>query len=235
MLSCNICGATEFLVRRDRGAVQCAGCGSNERARLLWLMLARHGLLRPGLRMLHIAPEHAFAERLQAIYGDGYEPVDIDPSGYPFTPHIRRLDLVEDAARLPSSRYDVVLHSHVMEHIACNITAVLFHFHRALKPGGKQVCCIPFARGEHYAEQLGGLSPEQALARFGQEDHIRRFGDADVQRTLGMVFRLADDYDLTRDIDPALLEAHNIPERVWRGWSPNSVLVLEKGDLLLQA
>lgn len=231
---CNICGGSDFIARRDRGAVQCAGCGSNERARLLWLMLERNDLLRPGVRMLHIAPERAFAERLSALLGDGYEPVDIDPAAFPFASGIRRLDLCE-AADLPTGRYDVILHSHVMEHVPCNLTAVLFHLHRALKPEGRQVCCIPFARGEHSAEDLGPLPADVASQRFGQEDHVRRFGGEDVERTLGMIFRLPERYDLTRDIGPELLEKHNIPEKLWRGWSPNSVLVIDKGDLLLTA
>lgn len=184
--------------------------------------------------MLHIAPERAFAERLSALLGEGYEPVDIDPAAYSFAPGIRRLDLC-DAAKLPSARYDVVLHSHVMEHVPCNLTAVMFHLHRSLKAGGRQICCIPFGRGAWSAEDLGPLEPGEALQRFGQEDHVRRFGSEDVGRTLGMIFKLPDNYDLARDVDPGLLRQYNIPERLWRGWSPNSVLAIEKGDLLLDA
>jgi phosphoglycolate phosphatase len=230
---CNICGSGDFLDRRDRGAVQCAGCGSNERARLLWLMLEQNDLLRPGVRMLHIAPERAFAERLSRLLGDGYEPVDIDPAAFPFAPGIRRLDLCE-AADLPSARYDVILHSHVMEHVPCNLTAVLFHLHRALNAGGKQICCIPFARSQYSAEELGPLDPQEALERFGQEDHVRRFGGEDVGRTIGMIFQLPETYDLTEKFDSKLLQNHNIPERLWRGWSPNSVLAIAKDELLLR-
>lgn len=230
---CNICGGGDFIPRRDRGPVQCAGCGSNERARLLWLMLQQHDLLRPGLRMLHIAPERAFADRLRAILGEGYDPVDIDPAAFPDIAGIRRLDLTE-AAELPSDAYDIIFHSHVMEHVPCNVTAVLFHLHRALRPGGRHICCIPFERRAHYAEDLGPIPPEAALVRFGQEDHVRRFGSEDAARTLGMIFRLPADYDLTAVLDPTLLAEHNIPERLWRGWSPNSVLALAKDDLLLR-
>ena len=233
-LSCNICGSTKFIARQQRGHVQCDGCGSNERARLLWLMLQKHDLLRPGLRVLHIAPEGAFAQRLHAIYGDGYEPVDIDPDLYDFAPNIRKIDLVEDAAKLPSGHYDLILHSHVMEHIPCNITAILYHLHRSLNPQGKQVCCIPIIRDGHYAEDLGPIDPADATARFGQEDHVRTFGGRDVQRTLGMIFALPAEYDLIHEFDEATLIRSNIPRINWRGWSPNSVLVLEKGDLLLK-
>ncbi|MCZ4341037.1 methyltransferase domain-containing protein [Sphingomonadaceae bacterium G21617-S1] len=199
------------------------------------MTLDKHGLLVPGKRVLHIAPERAFAERLHAIWGDGYEPVDIDPALYDFAPNIRKIDLVEDAARLPSDRYDAIIHSHVMEHIPCNITAILYHLNRSLKPGGKQVCCIPIIRDGHSAEDLGPLSAEDATMRFGQDDHVRTFGGADIQRTLGMIFRLPESYDLTVAFDEATLIRNNIPRINWRGWSPNSVLVLQKEDLLLTA
>ncbi|WP_340313338.1 HAD-IA family hydrolase [Rhizorhabdus argentea] len=231
---CNICGSTEFVARQKRGYVQCAGCGSNERGRLLWMMLEKHDLLKPGLRVLHLAPERAFAERLHALYGDGYEPVDIDPTQYDFAPNIRKIDLVEDAAKLPSDHYDLIIHSHVMEHIPCNITAVLYHLHRSLKDHGKQICCIPVIRDGTSAEDLGRLTAEDAIARFGQDDHVRTFGGKDMQKTLGMLFALPDRYDLTRDIDEATLIRNVIPRINWRGWSPNSVLVIEKDDLLLK-
>lgn len=233
-LGCPICGSSAFVANHKGGYVQCDGCDSNERARLLWMTLVREGLLTPGKRVLHIAPELSLAERFHAIWGDGYEPVDIDPANYAFAPNIRRIDLVEDAAKLPSDHYDLIIHSHVMEHIPCNITAILYHLHRSLKPSGKQVCCVPIIRDGHYAEDLGLIAPEDAVVRFGQDDHVRTFGGRDIQWTLGMLFALPETYDLTRSFDEATLIANNIPRINWRGWSPNSVLVLEKDDLLLK-
>lgn len=229
---CNICGHQGMIVRPSREII-CTGCGSHGRMRLMWLILTRHDLLRPGLRCLHIAPEAALAPYLHAIFGEGYEPVDIAPDLYPFAPGIRRFDLVRDAAALPSGVYDLILHSHVMEHVRANVTAVLFHLHRALKPEGRQVCCIPVIRDRHYAEDLAPLAPEDAIARFGQDDHVRLFGTHDLQATLGMLFRLPERYDLLRDYDADLLARHGIPEIAWSGWSANSVLMLGKQDLLL--
>jgi len=39
---------------------------------------------------------------------------------------------------------------------------------------------------------------------------------------------------LAREFDEAALVRNNIPRVNWRGWSPNSVLVLDKGGLLLR-
>lgn len=231
---CNICDGVNLLPRGNRGNMICAGCGSDGRTRLLWLVLARKRLLQPGTRCLHIAPEAALAPRLHQILGDGYEPVDVDPDRFPFAPSIRHLDLVADAARLPSAIYDLILHSHVMEHVRGNVTAILFHLHRALRPDGKQVCCLPVVRDRHYAEDLGSLSPDEATRRFGQDDHVRIFGARDLQATLGMIFALPERYELLDDYDADLLARHGIPEVAWSGWSTSSVLVLGKADLLLR-
>lgn len=232
-LTCNICGCGSFTPRGNRGNMLCDGCSADGRTRLLWLMLENGGLLRPGLRCLHLAPERALAGRLHAILGDGYEGADIDPGKFGFAPNMRRIDLIADAAALPSGQYDLILHSHVMEHLRGNVTAVLFHLHRALKPGGKQVCCIPIMRDRHYAEDLGPIAETEATARFGQHDHVRIFGERDIQATLGMIFALPDRYTLLDRFDPATLARHAIPEVAWQGWSTNSVLLLDKAALLL--
>jgi len=230
---CNICGHAEMITRPSREII-CAGCGSHGRTRLMWLMLTRHNLLRPDLRCLHIAPEASLAPRLHAVFGRGYEPVDVAPDFFPFAPGIRHFDLVADAPALPSDVYDLILHSHVMEHVRGNVTAILFHLHRALKPEGKQVCCIPVIRARNYAEDLSPLTPNDAVRRFGQDDHVRIFGAQDVQATLGMIFALPERYDLLEDYDADLLARHGVPEIAWSGWSANSVLMLGKQDLLLR-
>jgi phosphoglycolate phosphatase len=152
----------------------CGGCGANARARLLWLFLEQRSLLQIGARVLHVAPEKALAPRIRDIVGDGYEPVDIAPEDYPHVPGIRRFDLASDAAELPSGHYDLIIHSHVMEHVRCNVTALLFHLTRALKDGGSQVCCIPVTRDQTYEEDLSELDAADATRRFGQHDHVRR-------------------------------------------------------------
>ncbi|MBW8911455.1 MAG: hypothetical protein JF564_06135 [Sphingomonas sp.] len=55
-----------------------------------------------------------------------------------------------------------------------------------------------------------------------------------MHKTLGMLFALPNPYDLTRDFDEATLIRNVIPRVNWHGWSPNSVLVIEKDDLLLK-
>jgi phosphoglycolate phosphatase len=121
---------------------------------------------------------------------------------------------------------------HVMEHIPCDVTAVLFHLHRALKNDGYHIFCIPVITGT-YASDFGELSREQAQRKFGHHDHVRRFGADDLEMTLGMVFRLPPEYDLTAEYDSSLLDSFNIPPYARTGWSPHNVLVKRKGDIKL--
>jgi phosphoglycolate phosphatase len=183
---CNICGSLELFQQRKQAI--CVSCRSDARTRLMWLLLTSRNLLRPGLRILHFAPERSIAGRLREILGDGYEPVDFDPAGFPDVPGVRKFDLVADAPALPTGAYDLIIHAHVMEHVRCNVTAILFHLHRALAPSGGQVCSIPMTRDAFYEEDLSPLAEAEATTRFGQNDHVRRFGAADIQLTLGMIF-----------------------------------------------
>ena len=232
MSECNICGSLS-LFQRGRQAI-CVTCGSDARTRLIWLLLTSRALLRPGLRVLHLAPERAVAGRIGALVGGGYDPVDLNPSDFPEVAGIRKLDLAGAAATLPTGCYDLIIHSHVMEHVRCNVTAVLFHLHRALSPDGRQVCSIPITRDSHYAEDLSPLEEDEAIRRFGQSDHVRCFGAFDIQLTLGMIFRLPQTYDLHDEFDAAVLDRYGIHPAMRMGWSPSSVLVLEKADLLLR-
>jgi phosphoglycolate phosphatase len=230
---CNICGSATFVAIRSRPNVQCAECGSVERTRVLKLVLDKHQIPRKGQRMLHVAPENHLAQNFRSILGAGYDPVDISPGRYQWE-SVRPFDLATDAETLKSRSYDVILHSHVMEHIRCNVTAVLYHLHRALKRGGYHVFCIPILPGT-YAADLGNVTAETARREFGQHDHVRRFGADDLAFTLGMIFNLPPNYDLTGQFEPAQLDACNIPVYARTGWSPHSVVVMRKNDIRLTA
>jgi phosphoglycolate phosphatase len=231
-VSCNICGGTEFQDMRGRGAVLCSTCGSLERTRVLKLMLDEYRLVQPGFRVLHFAPELALAKHIKGIVLDGYETYDLNP----FTRdgiEVKKFDLVTDVAGLQSRTYDLVIHSHVVEHLPCDVTAVLFHLHRSLKDSGAHVMCIPFGGGRYQAN-FADIPDEERIAKFGQTDHFHKFGQVDAPNTVGMVFNLPQQYDLDREFGAPKLDAFNIPPVVRRGITSSSILVMRKGDLLLR-
>jgi phosphoglycolate phosphatase len=217
---------------RSRKNVRCSQCGSLERTRIIQLLLNKYQVPAKGQKFLHFAPERQFARTFREILGENYWPVDYFPDLFPFE-KVKKFDLTTDAEELESESFDLILHSHVIEHIPCNYTAVLYHLHRALKQNGLHIFCIPITPDKHYACDFGQLEPHYALKQYGQEDHVRRFGSLDIQKTLGMVFKLPAEYNLEDVVQPELLDAHNIPPYARRGWTPHSVLVMRKSDLKL--
>jgi hypothetical protein len=183
-------------------------------------------------RVLHFAPEQGLYAKISQIVAPGnYCVADIDPGRFTFAPDARRMDLC-DLDELPENHFDLILHSHVMEHIPCNVAYTLFHLHRGLKPDGHHVCVIPFLPGS-YDECFADIGDAERVRRFGQNDHVRRFGRDDVDRHLGSVLDFDRDFDATRDFEPSALLEANIPESTWRGLTVHTVLKLRKKDMRL--
>jgi phosphoglycolate phosphatase len=236
MSECNLCGGTRFLPMKQRQNVRCARCGSLERTRLLWLYIERSGILGPGATVLHFAPESGLSRRLRESVGAAnYRAVDYDPSLYPQVPGVETFDLTHDVETLASESLDLIVHSHVLEHIPCNIAYPMFHLHRALKAGGLHACVIPLSPGRWDESFDPGLSSHERTRRFGQADHMRRIGREDVDQTLGKILRIARyrDFDATRDFSVETLHRFNIPESHWRGLTMGTPLLLAKSDYLL--
>lgn len=230
---CNLCGGHEFRKIKKRLAAQCEDCRSLERTRLLWMHLEELDV-RPEHRILHLAPEPGIYRRLESRVAPGnYICADINPKRYRFAENVVRIDLTDLEAQ-PSDHYDLIIHSHVMEHVPCNIAYTLFHLERMLTPGGVQVCVIPFLSGK-YDECFQDISDEERKRRFGQFDHVRRFGIDDIPRHLGAIVKLGDPFDAVEKFGEAKLRQASIPESAWRGYSIHTVLTLRKGDYKLGA
>lgn len=231
MSQCNVCGCAEWTNQGARIGVRCVSCGSLERTRLIKLFIDKVWQPKEDSRIFHMAPERALYEHLKSLKIAQYRATDFSPENFRFG-DIEQMDLCRDAPGLPSDTYDLIIHAHVMEHLPCNVTAVLSHIHRSLKPGGLHLFCIPIMRG-HSGEDLAPLSPEEANRRFGQGDHVRKFGKEDVARNLGMVFKLPPSYAMTDYFSASVLKEHNIPESHWMGYTGTAVFPLKKADYLL--
>lgn len=231
--ACNICGSsslTDMTPNPDsifvRRGVQCAACGSLERHRLLYELLATRGHLEGPRRVFHVAPEIGLARLLHARFGDLYMGVDIDPARYEGVP-VRRFDLCCELASLEPGSFDIVIHNHVLEHVACDYRPVLRALDALVAPCGVHAFSLPFMEGG-YREDLSDIGNAERLARFGQTDHVRMFSPSDALATVGTLVDLHDRYDSTRLVSPARLSEINIPEAAWRGFNNNAVFFIEK-------
>lgn len=229
-MQCNLCGNTGFGQQGSRPTARCLSCNSLERTRLLGMYIRRLNLT-PESRVLHLAPEFGIWNYIRQIVSPShYHLGDINPAGYSFAgQQVHKIDLT-DLDHLPDDHYDLILHSHVLEHVPCNIAYPLYHLHRALKPSGTHMFVVPF-EGSHYDECFGGIDESERIRRFGQNDHVRLFGIDDIDRSLGSVLRFNKNFDATRDFLPEQLTNANIPAATWTGLTANTVLCLAKTDM----
>ena len=233
-MECNICGNEEFIDMNTRKAVRCSKCNSLERTRIMALFLQYHQAIRAKSRVLHIAPEKGLAEYLYSIAGNNCTFVDLQPEKFPYLKNIKKLDLCCDLDDIPSQSFDLIIHSHVMEHVPCNYTYVLYQLHRIMSTDANMVCSIPFLSGYYDCCASPKLSDKDREERFGQHDHVRRFGTTDLNMNIGKIYKLEDEYDITKYFAADTLIKYNIPRNMWQGYSPSSVLCLKKQDYRLR-
>lgn len=234
MMRCNICGGSQFVDAGKRPAVRCKSCGSFERTRMLWLAIERNLTLASDTRVLHLAPELGLYRRIRSTVAAPYHDVrDLSPANFPFAEGIRGIDLcrLED---LPSNHYDLIIHSHVLEHVPCNIAYTLYHLHRAMSPAAHHLFVVPFSSGR-YDECFQDMTDAERRRRFGQEDHVRSFGKLDVAAHLGSIVKIDDAVDFEALYGATALESANIPRSTWLGLSGHGVIHLRKRDFLLCA
>ena len=170
---CAICGrgAKRFMPagRPVRPRARCPWCGLAERHRMLWRYLDS---AEPPRAVLHVAPEAALGERLRDRCSD-YVSVDLTHDA----------DVQADITvplPFPDGRFDMVVCSHVLEHIPDDTGAVR-QLTRVLSADGRLVVLVPISEDAPTVEEPLA-TPQERLAAYGQEDHVRLYGHDIVDR-----------------------------------------------------
>lgn len=227
---CNICGGHDFLDLPDRPNVRCAACGSLERARVCALHITRRLQPGPGAKVLHFAPERGLQTLLRSTVGvANYRALDVAPDNYPGL-DVKSFDLCQDVFELEERSTDLIVMNHVLEHIECSYAAVLVRLARALTDNGALLFSVPIGGDDFWDHIVTGTADEKA-ARFGAFRHYRHFGRAFIGQTLGMLFDLPPQYDLTRTFTEQELVSANIRPHHWRKYTGASVFVIRRADL----
>jgi SAM-dependent methyltransferase len=175
-----------------RPQARCPVCWSLERHRLLWLFIGRFTDLldkRPK-RLLHFAPEAALESLLRRQRGIEYTSIDIRPGAAMLQMDITALDL-------PGHSFDVVLCSHVLEHIPDD-AAALRELFRVTRPGGWALLMVPIRDQETTLEDASVTDPAQRAKLFGAADHVRYYGCRDFMHRLGAAGWAAEHYGADR-------------------------------------
>lgn len=165
---CNVCGYSGFFEPFGwpiRPEAKCPHCGSLERGRLfkLWLDVNRDAIA--GKRILHFAPDAV--ERLLRPLSSYYTTADLAQG--------KDLQIDIENMTLPDAAFDIVVCSHVLEHV--NDRAALSEIHRVLSPRGMALLMVPIVEGWAASYEDSAITePRQREIHFGQWDHVRYYG-----------------------------------------------------------
>jgi SAM-dependent methyltransferase len=135
---------------------------------------AHPGMLRPGMRILHVAPEPSITEVLKSKPGVEYCGGDLERRFGPL--YIDVMDI-----NFPDATFDGVVCNHVLEHVPDDQKA-LREIRRVLKPSGWAILLIPSIRGETTIEDATVTDSAERERLFGQHDHFRWYGWDYLQR-----------------------------------------------------
>lgn len=183
---CNLCGYQGRFVAfglPPRYDAKCRACGSVDRQRLVALADAEHHLFE-GKSVLHFAAEGVLTDYVKAR----------NPAKYTTADYIRKdadLNLNIEKIDLPDASYEVVLCSHVLEHV--DDRAALREIHRILAPRGLLVLLVPIC--EAWAatyENPAVTDPAERELHFGQHDHVRYYGRDVRERIQSAGFELSE-------------------------------------------
>jgi hypothetical protein len=166
---CPCCGGHFRRMSRRRisgwGGI-CPRCRSHPRHRAIALLLARGDL--PGRRLLHFAPEPLFdplfarLPDIERVTADLHAPADL------------RIDISD--MDLPDSSFDLILCSHVLEHVPDD-RAAMRELRRVLSGDGLALMLVPFRPAVPTYEDPSISSPLDRMVAFGQQDHVRIYGN----------------------------------------------------------
>ena len=140
---CNIChwSGEAFEGVAHSESATCPSCGAIARDRFLLLCLQRQVTEAPGLAVLETSPR----------LGDDYRSAmrswfDYRCSDYDLSAHRADLKLDLQYLDLPDDSFDVVLSSHVLEHVP-DTDRALDELYRIIKPGGQLLLMVPVPQG----------------------------------------------------------------------------------------
>lgn len=158
-----------------RAQASCPVCHGKDRARLIQLYLREvAGVGDRPLRILDIAPEYGLHLWIKSQARVAYTPSDFDAYRYRHIPELVQADLMD--LPFPDASFDVVICSHVLEHVPDD-RAAMAELARVLTPGGRALVLVPadWKRVET-AEDPAIDTPSKRYRAYGHPYHYRIYG-----------------------------------------------------------
>ncbi|MCH7402455.1 class I SAM-dependent methyltransferase [Belliella kenyensis] len=172
-VTCNVCGShfRKFLPygRKVRENALCPNCLALERHRLMWHFLQKETpFFNKPLKVLHIAPELCFIDRMNKLPNLDYITGDIESP-------LAKVKMDVHQIPFEANTFDVVFCNHVMEHVEDDILACQ-EINRVLKDTGWGIIQSPVYDIPSTQEDKLITDPAMREKLFGQRDHVRKYG-----------------------------------------------------------
>ena len=172
---CSVCLKTNsaFIVL-ESGDLLCPFCGSRSRTRHLFSYLKSKALLQGDV--LHFSPSRSLYHAMSTMANINYITTDFEDEF--IAQHQYNICNIPH----PDNSFDLIICYHILEHIPDDSKAMQ-ELSRILKPNGICLIQTPFKAGATYEDKTI-VTPEDRLAHFGQEDHVRIYSIANLQERL---------------------------------------------------
>jgi SAM-dependent methyltransferase len=174
-VECPVCSSTFSkmlpygrIVSRENAL--CPECLSLERHRLMWLFLKnKTTFFTDKIKLLHIAPEHCFINRFEALPNVENITADIESPLAKVKMDVHHIPFEENT-------FDVIFCNHVLEHVDNDIQAMK-EMLRVLKPGGWAILQSPIDPSRTVTFEDVSITDSSERERIhGQDDHMRTYG-----------------------------------------------------------
>lgn len=167
--TCNVCGYSGcfhpfgFPIRPE---ARCPECSSLERHRAFKLWFDQNSESFLSAHVLHFASEECVTRFVKPVV-TSYVTADLE-GGRDLSLNVEKIDL-------PDEQFDLVICSHVLEHV--DDRAALGELHRIIKKGGLLIVMVPVIEGWDVTYEDAAITTyrDRELA-FGQRDHLRVYG-----------------------------------------------------------
>lgn len=206
-VQCPVCehSYSKFLPygRIARPNALCPNCLALERHRLMWLFLReKTDFFTANLRVLHIAPEHCFIERFEALPNLDYITADIESP-------LAKVKMDVHDIPFTDNSFDVVFCNHVLEHVTDDLKACS-EFNRVLKPTGWGILQSPVYNLEKTLEDNSITDASERERIFGQRDHVRKYGKDYASRLRNSGIKIEEN-NFVKELEPALVSKFALP------------------------
>ena len=206
-VKCPVCAHSysKFLPygRIARANALCPNCLALERHRLMWLFLQeKTNFFTAKLRVLHVAPEHCFIERFEALQNLDYVTADLESP-------LAKVKMDVHDIPFPDNSFDVVFCNHVLEHVTDDLKACS-EFNRVLKPAGWGILQSPVYNLETTLEDNSITDAAEREHIFGQRDHVRKYGKDYAARLRKSGIKIEENL-FVKELDPTLVSKFALP------------------------